>query len=801
MHNASEMERRRRLTAAVAGLLTALCSPSPARAAGTDVVEPPGLLQFERCWRPPRRMPKVKFNLPPGSELRDLITWISDIGCTQVIAPAPLLDKKKVTIYAPRWISVQEAYRLFLAALDSLGLTVEPQGKFLRVVETARARFTGLPLVLSGERLAAPGKAYVTRLFRFEHLDPTVVLAQLFNHLRGEKGAATAFGGVLIATDRADMLERFAGIVAELDRPEVVRSKIWMLRVKSSSARDMAHRLAQIFDVGQLGGQVLRARSPAPPPPRPAPPPRPGQPAPPRRSNPSAIASMLTVEKIIPEERTNQLLVVADEPVHELLLTILRRLDVAAGQADHDLVHVYRCEHAECDQVASTLGAITGVPVMGAVVRAPARAARPRAPAPRRPLPAGVPPTGALLPPFDREVRITVDPATNALIVVSSLSDFEAFRRLAQMLDVPRKQVYIEATILEVLLDRSRELAVAYHGGRPLTAGGSQAIALGGFDPGKTLNPASLATDLVGLAGAVFGPAQDASATRLLGVTTDLPSFGAFIKLLQKNNDVDVLSAPRLLITNNQEGEIAVGQRLPFPGGFLGGLPGGAPGTTGSVGPLLPGVSVQREDVSLRLKLAPSVNEGDQIRLQVDIEISDLASPNFNGLGPATSKRTVKTPVVCRDQQTIVLGGLLADRLTETQSKIPILGDIPVLGFFFRRTSRQVQKSNIIVALTPYVITDVADLRRVAEQKMRERREFIERVSASPDLAELPASTRLDRRNPGMLERINRAARDIDREEQQMRRIRERELQDESAPIEISDPAARSRTRPVSGAG
>jgi general secretion pathway protein D len=497
---------------------------------------------------------------------------------------------------------------------------------------------------------------------------------------------------------------------------------------------------------------------------------------------------MLAVDKIIADDRTNQLLVVADEPVQELLLAILKRMDLAAGPTDHDLVHVYRCEHAECDELAGTLSAITGVPVVGTRARSGPAAARQRTDAPRSTPAAGSAPAPGLRP-FERDVRLTFDAATNSLVVVSSRADFESLRRLVQRLDVPRKQVHVEATILEVLLDRSRDLGVAYHGGRSLGSPVAESVALGGFDAGRTLSPGSLAADLVGLAGAVFGPAQNASASRLLGVTTDLPSFGAFIKLLQKNNDVNVLSAPNLLITNNQEGEISIGQRLPFPGGFLGGFAPGAAGGGGGLAGLLPGVSVQREDVSLRLKLAPSVNERDRIRLDVDIEISDLAAPNFNGLGPATSKRTLKTPVVCRDQQTIVLGGLIADRLTDSQVKIPILGDIPVLGFFFRRTSRQVQKSNIIIALTPYVISDVTDLRRVAERKLRERREFLERVAARSDLAQLPDGPPDDfRRKPGMLERINRAARDIDREEQQMRRIRERQLQEESEPIEISNP-------------
>src|SRR4030095_6668888 len=104
-----------------------------------------------------------------------------------------------------------------------------------------------------------------------------------------------------------------------------------------------------------------------------------------------------------------------------------------------------------------------------------------------------------------------------------------------------------------------------------------------------------------------------------------------------------------------------------------------------------------------------------------------------NGLGPATSKRAAKTTVVARDQQTVVIGGLMTHRASETMKKIPILGDIPVIGFFFRSTTKTTVKKNIIIAITPYVISDLSDLRRVAAHKLRERREFIERYSAVAD--------------------------------------------------------------------
>jgi general secretion pathway protein D len=751
--------------------------------AGEGVTELPGEKEFNQCKKLPAGKRILKFNFKPDSEITDLIGWISTISCTQfLIAGQSPLAGKKVTILSPQLITPEEAYRLFLGALEAVNLTVEPMGKFLRIIETGRARFANIPFYKDGSGSQGGGdKRYITRLFRFEHLDSAEVLNSLYNQVRGEQGVGVAYQGSLIVTDQAAMIDRFAEIVKELDQPSGIKDKIWMVRVKNTSAAEMASRLAEIFSVQQLGQGGRRTGAPGAPPPPPPPAAAANKPQLPRKD----LVSQLTITKLIPDERSNQLIVVASEQAYDWLMTILKKLDVPIEGGGDGRFHIYYCEFANCDELAATLSAVTGVPVVGGggARRASSRTAVPGAPPPA-PVPTGAPGANQALPQlFEGDVRVTFDGATNSLVVYSSLKDYQALRRVIDKLDAPRKQIYVEAMIMEVLLDKTRELGVAYHGGVPVPLpGDKEGVVLGGFDAGKTLSPATLAGDLVGLAGAVFGPALEASTSRLFGTQVDIPSFGAFIKLLQRNNDVNVLSTPHLLITNNQEGEISVGQRLPFPGTLLGGAGLGAQGG-GALG-FIPQVSVQREDVSLKMKLLPSVNEHNLIRIDVDVEISDLLSSNFGGLGPATTKRTAKTPIICKDQQTVVIGGLISDRTSDTVEKVPILGDIPLLGFLFRKTTKQMLKSNIIIALTPYVITDADDLRRVAEKKMRERREFIERYSSAEDLAHF--ETGIDyRRKRGMLEEINRAAKEIDDEEAALRRLRERDLLEESTPIEL----------------
>jgi general secretion pathway protein D len=285
-----------------------------------------------------------------------------------------------------------------------------------------------------------------------------------------------------------------------------------------------------------------------------------------------------------------------------------------------------------------------------------------------------------------------------------------------------------------------------------------------------------------------LGPVMSASDAQGLGTaatsTVDIPSFGVLIKALQTNSDVDVLSNPHLLIMNNEDGEISVGQKIPFPVSTLGLNPaaGGAAGSAFGLGlgSLFP--QVQRENVALEIKLTPHVNEHDVIRMEVDAKDSELG-PTSPTLGPSTSERSAKTVVVAKDQQTILIGGLMSDKIVNSVTKIPILGDIPILGFFFRNTTKHIVKTNLIIALTPYVINDQSDLRRVLEKKMRERREFVERFGGEdrPGL-----ESNIDyRRKRGMLEEINRAANEVEKEEATMERIRQQDLQDDSGPVEL----------------
>ena len=253
---------------------------------------------------------------------------------------------------------------------------------------------------------------------------------------------------------------------------------------------------------------------------------------------------------------------------------------------------------------------------------------------------------------------------------------------------MPRRQVFVEATILEISVDKTRKLGVAWHGGSTVGTGSDQSLLFGGSEPSSDVNsilfsPAALSGLAAGLRGPPIPGADDHPRPAAGHVDPELRRVRAgAAEQRRRQRRVDAAHPHHRQREGDHPGrpEPAVprlARRLPRCGGATGAA--GAPGATFGLG-----TSVQRQDVALKLEITPHVNDSDFVRLEIDNEISDVSNPNFNGLGPATTKRTVKSVVTIRDQQSIVLGGLIKDRVSETVNKVPLLGDIPILGYLFK---------------------------------------------------------------------------------------------------------------------
>jgi general secretion pathway protein D len=316
---------------------------------------------------------------------------------------------------------------------------------------------------------------------------------------------------------------------------------------------------------------------------------------------------------------------------------------------------------------------------------------------------------------FEGQILITADKATNALIVTASSKDYEKLRDVIKKLDVKRRQVYVEAVILEIGMDKLRQIGVELQA--PLQtnsdgtikntispAGGTN---FGGITTFATQGP-------IGLTGLALGVVKG---TFKFGDNTFL-NVGALVRALQSNTDINLLSTPQLLTSDNQKAEIVVAQNVPLPTGQSQTVGGNVLST------------IEHKDVGIILRLTPQILESGTVKMDVYQEISAVTDTpqSVSGVfvGPTTNKRSETSTIIVKDRQTIVMGGLVTDNYVTSVNKVPWLGDIPVLGWLFKFESKHPVKTNLLIFLTPYIINDAEDLATIAYQKSEDMTRYLE---------------------------------------------------------------------------
>ncbi len=421
----------------------------------------------------------------------------------------------------------------------------------------------------------------------------------------------------------------------------------------------------------------------------------------------------------VADERTNRILLSGPSALVERAQALIEQLDLDVPGDSRARVH--RLKNADAKDLAATLEAMTN---SGA----------------RK----GPPTAGA------SDVRISVNEALNALLIVSSAGDYRALAEVIEQLDQPVRQVFIETVIMEVNLQRDSKFGISMHG-----AGGSSSmpVVFGSQPEGapSSLSLSSLATS-TGLLAGIQGPVLTSLASAL---GLNISQFGFTIQASQSTTDVNILSTPHILTADNKEAEIAVGQKVPFQLGVnqsqlaaqLASGSASAANLTQLTG------SISREKVELRLTVKPHIGDGDDIRLEINQQAEELAGTSSSA-GPITSTRSQKTSVVAKNEETLVLGGIMQDREIESVSKIPGLGDIPLIGQLFRHTTKTKTKVNLLVFLTPHIIHDSSDFKRLVERKLQERARVLDQFYG--DRSELDRTIDFDRK-PGPMAAISRA--------------------------------------------
>lgn len=685
----------------------------------------------------------VNFNLD-DADLPDLVKAISNITGRRFIYGGKL-HTVKATVYSPEKVTAGEAYAAFLSILQQNGMTVVPHGRFLKIIDSQGVVSEATPLY--GPANAVPGEErFVTRMYRVSHVDANEV-STLLSKFKSKDADISVYppGNLLIITDTGAQIQRMLRIVEEVDVGGA-GDQLWVEPVHYAGATEVANKLNEILDLkgggGAAGGKGGKAGS----------------------------------AKIVPDDRTNSLIMTATQPDYLRLLELIKRMDVP--QSGEGEIHVLPLQYAGCKDLSTTLNAILGrsAGAGGAAGGATGGTTRNRAGG------AGGPPVpGSTEDIFEGQIKVVCDESSNKLVVTSSLRDYAQLRTVIDQLDMPRRQVFIEAVIMDVNVDRAIDLGIGYHAGAPL----------GNFNSGDVNGPAFLyggnnilpslngvPSNLEALALGIRGPTLDLNIPGL-PVGISVPAFGVVLHALGTDGNSNVLATPHILATDNIPAEISIGQNVPLQTnipslGGLGGLLGGA-GAAGGLGALgalggLGGFGGGRQDVGTKIKVTPHINDSDQVRLELNEEISEVGGNPQGTLGAvAINKRTADTTLIVRDQQTVVIGGLVRDSVVDSRTKIPLLGDIPVLGALFRQTKKVTQKTNLLLILTPYIVRNQDDLRIIFERKMQERQEFIDRYLVFTDEHEWEPPRDFSRAN-GLVEDIRQS---VLQEEDRLRRINE----------------------------
>ena len=308
------------------------------------------------------------------------------------------------------------------------------------------------------------------------------------------------------------------------------------------------------------------------------------------------------------------------------------------------------------------------------------------------------------------EVSIQADEAINALVIRADPSNMIDLIGIIESLDVRRMQVLIEAAIVEVTSDFSQQL------GSELAIGDASA----GTTPlGLTAPSGTLAQILQGLAapaGAITAPSSLGESPLIAGgkVSATGTSFAFIVKALAANSDVNLLSTPSITTMDNEEAKIVVGKNVPFRTGST---------VTGSQGTTNPFTTIQREDVGLTLEVTPHINSDSLVRLLIHQEVSEVDASSLTVIGSEaaadliTNIRTIDTTILVENEEVIILGGLIRDKETQAESRVPLLGSIPGLGALFRSRTKNIEKQNLLVFLRPTVLTSGADVAAASERK------------------------------------------------------------------------------------
>ena len=636
---------------------------------------------------------KVTLNLR-DADLDALIATVSEAtGKNFIVDPRV---KAKVNLISAKPMSADELYNVFLSVLQVHGFAAVDKGGIIKIVPDVNAKQDGVDVVANVASAGRGADEIVTEVVKLRHVQAAPLLTAL-RQLMPQQAALSVHpeSNSLILTDRAGNVARMKDILLRVD--VTGSDDVEVIRLKHASATEIVKTLTQLRS-GARGAQASAAAGAD------------------GNNMPASFAA---------DERSNSVLISGDRTDRAKLRAVVVYLDTPMERAGNTQVFYLKYARAKdlvpilqgSNRTVAREGSTTSNTSNGLSSSNTSSFGSSSSSTSSSTINAGTVGIGGR-----QDAVVLADEATNALVITAPPNVMRELESIIQQLDIRRAQVLVEAVIAEVSEDFTKKLGVQW---AAFPANGTGAVGLTTFN-GLLANIASATSGGTNPLGAVsaIGDGFNLGVGNVDGSGTD---FAVLISALAGDANNNILSTPSLLTMDNQEASIVVGQNVPIVTGSYSNTGSGST----SVSPFQ---TVDREDVGVKLKVKPSISPDGAVRLELDQEVSsiDQRATKDSSAGLVTSKRNVKTAVLAQDGDVVVLGGLMDEAVQDSVSKVPLLGDIPVLGVLFSQKETTRTKRNLMVFIRPIIMRDKVAASRYTANKYNEFRDKQMRFSQNP---------------------------------------------------------------------
>lgn len=597
----------------------------------------------------------------PDTDIMELTKHMQKLTGINLIVDKDV--KGKVSIMAPSPITVGDAWKAYLAALNMAGHTLVKSGEFYKVINARDVRY--VPTTIYTGSYTPDTEAHVMKIISLKNVDASEI-SRNFRPFMSRYGRIIDIKqtNTIIISDTGANINRLERLIKFLDVPGFEES-LQIIPVKNSSAQEIAKLLDEILRESSGGAPSSSRRS--------------GSASSSRFSSGDKSSN---ISKIIAEPRTNSIIAMANAEGARQLRDLIHKLDVKLVSQSSGRVHVHYLNYGNAEELAKTLSTL--ISGSGSTAASASAAARARA------ITGNSGGSGNI---FNDEVKVTADKNNNALVVTAAPTDWLTLKNVINKLDIPRDQVYVEGIIMETNLTKVRAFGVEYLGAYAagnanragfLSGDGSMVNLLAG-------NPTSLSGLFIG--GGAGGTVSIPNPAG--GDDLTVNSVNALVKAIATNSNSNVLATPQILAMDNTDAEFEVGETVPVRNTVT-----NTNGTTQT--------TVTNQEAKLSLKITPQINKVTRfvnLKISQTINAFKEGTADTSGNGQATTTRSAVTEVMVKDRDTIAMGGLLRDEENVSFTKIPLLGDIPVLGWLFKNKSRTVRKVNLLMFMTPRILS------------------------------------------------------------------------------------------------